>query len=202
MDLGLGSGIVIKIFPQKSSVTLLDRDEGIIEAHSDPSSKIKRLCQGAQITYHLQPYRNRYLLNNVDFVAVPFSWARQDILFLHHMLELVIYFLPPKSAHPEVFDLFSVLYSTPVRSSLLFKKKFLIRFFLLLGMYPEDEELLERVLQTLKIPVDDPGDEALHLEAMHVDVWLLSCIRLHPYSQLFKTTHFLTQTAGNHDEHT
>jgi hypothetical protein len=192
MEFGQSAGIVLKIFPQHHKITLLDQDLGVIEVVSDLSLKVKRLCNGAHIVYVLQRQKNRYFLSAVDFIQVPFDWARHDILFLHHVLELTHYFLPPKSPQADIFHLIRILYASKARSTSLFKRLFLIRFFIFLGMYPEDEELLERMMKIIEEPVDGIGQEIVHLDVKHIDAWLLSCIRLHPYNELFKTSHFLT----------
>jgi hypothetical protein len=148
----------------------------------------------------LQEARGRYLLSNLDFVHVPFAWARADILFLHHVLELTAYFLAPKTPQENIFYLIRDLYATKVRSSLLFKRKFLIQFFILLGIYPEDEKLLRKMLLFLEKPIDVMGQESLHLDAKQVDAWLESCMRIHPYNEYFKTSHFLTTATGTDEE--
>ncbi len=200
MEFTHNAGIVLKLFPTKHKIAVLDREHGIIEAVADPFLKTKRLCNGAYIVYTAQGQGRIYFLGNLDFIHVPFDWARQDILFLHHVLELVYYFLPPKSPHPDIFNLVRTLYASDTRGNRLFKKNFLIQFFLALGMYPEDEFLLQKMHNFIENPVDDQGGERIHLDEPYIDAWLISCIRMHPYNELFKTIHFLTQGTGTHDE--
>ncbi len=168
------SGIVLKNFaPKKQKSLVLDRQRGPIEVIC--SSKLEsKFCNGAVLSYHLTPYRDMYLVEAVDILDVPFAWAREDILFLHHILELLCFFIPSHMSSEPIYDLIVQLYQAPTRSQKLFKKLVIARLFLLLGVCN---------------PVPEQYPDFQNNE-MELDAWLLACIAEHPQASYLQTLKF------------
>jgi hypothetical protein len=189
------TGIILNHFlPQKQKVLIFDRELGPIEAVPDSVAMARRLCRGAFIQYDTRELRSMYFLSSIDILNVPFAWAREDILFLHHVLELSAFFIPQASAHEEIFDQIEALYRMPIeRSTALFKKLFLVRFFILIGMYPEEaSDRLSFFKELVREPIDVLADRHVHLElADEVDSWLFSCAHQHPQIDSLRTANYL-----------
>ncbi len=174
----MDQGFVLKNFyPSKQKLLLLDHQHGCIEAVvMNQASTIHRLCTGSLIAYHLEERQSLPWANAINILDMPFAWAREDILFLHHVLEIVQQFSAPGQTQPHIFALLTSLYSNPVRSSRLFKKQLLAQLFLIFGL-PSTERPQPHTLNSAEL-----------------DIWLMQCLSEHPYYELFKTTHFLIES--------
>lgn len=184
------SGIVLKRFFSKTrKISLLDQQAGKIDCI--PSTE--NICLGAIILYSKKE-NSRGLINDIETIALPMHLAQQDILFLHHLLELCYYFLPLETPLPEIFALIEFLYTVEDKPLTLTQKKlFLIKFFALLGIYPDDKKF--RTPQFYRIasePIDIMLYQGLDLmDEQYLNDWLLSCVRHHPDMDTFKTMRFL-----------
>src|ERR1700743_3259946 len=101
-------GIILKkneLSPHK--LIILDKIQGKIECVSSTSF----LSVGALITYNI---KQKGLINFIcdnTLIYIPLSLAQTDMLFFHHVLELIYYFTNIGNHCPEVFDLLSFLYT-------------------------------------------------------------------------------------------
>ena len=124
---------------------------------------------------------------------MPFALAQEDILFLHHVLEICYYFMPIKSYNPTIFSLLHVLYmSDGWLHTMAVKKFFLLKLFVLLG-FTQDKKFrtpsFHRLVtapfaQMLSGDIDSYDEET-------VNEWLRLCVASHPIADKFKTTYFL-----------
>lgn len=136
------------------------------------------------------------LIREVKILDVPLEIARQDILFLHHTLELCYYFLSIRSAAAKTFEIVMLLYlfsgwpMSPLR-----KKIFLFKLLVSFGCYSSHTPLSINTFYRLSSEsIDNIVQAPLHLEVeRNVDKWLCSCIGEHPYARDFKTVQFLTK---------
>ena len=193
------TGIVLRQqFPLTHKVTILDRALGVIEGFVHSTEDIQRLCHSAYATYQVRRYKNRYFITDVSTQHVPFAWARHDILFLHHVLEMTYAFMPQALSQATVFDLIASLYETQACDDRSTKTFFLARLFLAFGTYPEDETTFSWLQRITTAPVDGAHHSPLHLEAeSRLNAWLVRCAQLHPQYNDLKTIHFLTES-GRH----
>lgn len=187
------TGIIIKtFFPQKQKIAIFDNRLGKIVAVPPHD----RLCLGAVILYVASDRTNIFFMHQVDMIAVPFNLAHDDILFLHHVLELLYYFVPIGSGDEQLFYMIQSLYNTEIwRNTAQCKKMFLCKLFLFLGMQPEEVYVCKKLLYRITaLSVDMLFQEFLDLESERaLDAWLMHCIRMHPQIDYFKTIHFLTE---------
>jgi len=83
----LCTGIILKKdFSKNFQIFLLDSQLGkiIVTPNTD------NLCVGAIIQYQRAQKRNAIF--SIDTIALPIALAKDDILFLHHILELIRFF--------------------------------------------------------------------------------------------------------------
>lgn len=185
-------GIILKSYqPQKCKLALLDREAGKIMAVPNRSD----LSNGALITYQRRDQENLSFIHSIDIVDMPFALAQEDIIFVHHVLELCYYFIPQADGNFQVFRSLLRFYEIPtILSSSLMKKIFVIQLFSHLGVQPYVARLrTETIEQIMGTSIDFWVSRSLDCTIeRELDVWLLHCIKTHPFAQYFKTSNFLS----------
>jgi hypothetical protein len=185
-------GILLKNYsPKKEKVSVLDSVLGRIEAVLH-NANIRSLHNGTLFSYHAElRYTNIYTFTTVEILDIPFGLAKHDIYFFHHMLELCYYFLPLHVACPSVFDLISMAFKQELDN----KPIILLRFFALLGIYPEEPPFEKNYfLRLLSCPVETIIKEKLDDTQLKVlESWLLRCLEMHPYKKQFKTHYVVSR---------
>jgi len=183
-------GIVLKTcYSRVPDMTVLDRALGKIKGRVNMRNKSIRASYGSIITYMLTQRGSSYIFDVVDLEQVPFSFARQDIFFLHHILELCYYFLPEGCAVDDIFEFLVHLFQLESNEKLRLRKHLVLaRLFSLFGVYPEHvkiSQFIERVIhQSLDELLSTPVDAKMNA---WLGQWIWSCIVAHPYKEQFKT---------------
>ncbi len=152
---------------------------------------------GTLLSYHTQLRGNLYFLHTVERLDMPLELARDDILFLHHAIELIYFCAPFSSAAPEIFALLYQLYQpSPVKLAADFKIAYLFKLLITLGMHPEESQFHDPFYYLLaREPIDTIIKKSIHLDikqALHE--WVRACVLVHPLIHAFKTVHFLDVT--------
>lgn len=197
MENSLHCGIVLRSYvPYKNKLLLLDQQYGMIEVIFFQKSDALRITHGMLVRYTLHKQTRNYRCDDVAFIACPHKWVSDDIFFLHHVLELAAFFLSYNQIMQEVFQLFSLLYKPLVYDDIeRFKKCFLCKFFVLIGICPDSYECFTpQFFRLISAPIDtmvNSQDDLLgHTQLAR---WLKGCIAVHPYGDRLKTTVFLTR---------
>ena len=185
------NGIVLKtFFSKKKKIIILDAQLGKIEGVPPHDN----LFPGALISYFVTPRDTIYFLQGIELLDVPMGLAKDDILFLHHILEVCYYGAPFEKTSPEIFQLVCYLYYQDISPYTPdFKIAFLFKLLVLLGMHPEELRFQDPHYYLLaRESIDTIIDKAIQLETKHaLHEWVRSCIRIHPLIHAFKTIHFL-----------
>lgn len=190
------TGIVLKTFvPKKQKIAVLDQYAGRIDvvifgAYVSP---------GSHISYALKSARTVIQISDVTLENLPLHLAREDLLFLHHILEILYHFLPIGGCIEGIFELLHNLFLIkPVAWSIHGKKIFVFRLLMIIGMYPETQILSVPHIRILNnIQVDTMHATHLDLECgKALDQWLRHVIGHHPLIEYFNTIHFLTDREG------
>lgn len=186
-------GIVLKKYsPKKQKISIFDNTLGRIEAVYTNNVSLQSIHHGSLIHYYTeQRSTDLYLITQCEVQTIPFELAQHDIHFLHHILELSYYFLPLNCAYPETFELLK----TSLSNALFNKAIILLRFFSSLGIYSEDlpfeknyfHRLLSDHFETI---LKEKFNES---QLKQLDMWLMRCKQLHPYSKNFKTNYPVTR---------
>lgn len=184
-------GIVLKSYqPYTCKVILLDADYGKITAVPHRENMSNGVC----ISYYLQEQPNIFFMRDIEIIDMPMALAREDIFFVHHILELCYYFIPMGACVPGIFPLLVKLYDSPhVFENVLLKKIFLFQCFTVLGLYPEGKKFQDPFFLYLSTAsIDNLADQSVDLvHEKELDNWLLHCISVHPRIEHFKTINFL-----------
>jgi hypothetical protein len=190
----LGSvGIILrKNSSSPNKLVILDKIQGKIECVTNTPS----LSPGALITYNIRQQRTTHFISDSELLYIPLSLAQADILFFHHVLELVYYFTHVGSCSKDIFDLLAFLYSASLSTMTTQSKKlFLLKLLTNMGSVPElNEARTELITQLNTIDIKQLID--MIIDTTHekeLDRWLWCCIWQHPYVNEFKTVHFLAE---------
>lgn len=185
------TGIVLKTYlPQKCKISVFDRELGKIVGVPTRTD----LSSGSCITYFTHKSNSVYFIQAIEIIDMPMALAHDDILFLHHVLELCYYFIPAGSPMPRLFNLLLALYtSEKIIRNVQLKKIFLFQLFSMLGLYPEGSNFQTPYFHRLALTSIDMVElQTLDLVIeQELDAWLLSCIAVHPCAHNFKTVSFL-----------
>lgn len=170
-------------------VALLSRDFGRIDVLRFPKKGPSKLSCGAVISFgYKRGNRGWKILQNDELEYLPLIWARQDIYFLHYLLEICYFFIPVGSGGRSVFLLLEQVYRNfQIFENVKDKKIALCKLLIHLGVCPEDQRIQSYAHILLEIPIDKIGitDLELVLEGV-LDEWLTWCIESHPHGKWFK----------------
>lgn len=190
----LGSvGIILKkngTSPFK--MVILDKVRGKIEC----ITKTPSLSIGALITYNIREQQATYFISDSALVYIPLSLAQTDMLFFHHVLELIYFFTHVGSCSQGIFDLLAFLYSTEhMGMTTQAKKLFLLKLLTSMGSAPEINEIrTERIIKLNTLDITQLNEMIIDtIHEKELDRWLWCCIWQHPYVNEFKTVHFLAE---------
>jgi hypothetical protein len=186
-------GIILRkneLSPNK--IIVLDKIQGKIECVSSAHS----LSIGALITYNIKKQGTMNFMSDSTLIYIPLSLAQTDMLFFHHVLELIYYFTQVGNCCQEVFDLLAFLYSTEHTSMTIQSKKFfLLKLLTSMGIIPDISQI--RSASTAQLSsLDIKQCDAMIIsvsDEKELDRWLWCCVWQHPYVNQFKTVHFLAQ---------
>lgn len=188
--LSSSAGIVVKNFYSSAcKYVILDKQHGRLECIAQENIVI-----GSLLHYSLAYKRTLYVINDIQVLYVPLSLGSIDLLFFHHVLELIYYFAPLGSCVVGVFDLISFLYTAEdMVNNVKFKKFFLFKLLTILGVTPQWEVFKAEYISFFhSMEYLSFNDELLDtMREKELDKWLWMCISQHPYIKEFKTVHFL-----------
>jgi len=173
-------------------IVILDKVRGKIECVTTASS----FSVGTLITYNIRAIGTTNFISNGTLLYTPLSLAQTDILFFHHILELIYYFTPIGSYTQDLFDLLAFLYSTEHTTiTRLFKKIFLLKLLICMGNTPEITHSHDDIVTHLStIDIKLLSEVAINtVDEEKLDRWLWCCVWQHPYVNEFKTVHFLAK---------
>jgi hypothetical protein len=185
------TGIVLKICAKKNRIIfVLDYKMGKIKCIPNKDN----ILTGSVISYFMTNNRSPYLIEAIELLHVPFETAIDDILFLHHILEICDLFLPMQNQAKEIFDLIIHLYKFEKQIKCKIKKKlFIFKLLTLLGLYPEEARFQTPYFHGLATEsIDNVILKNLNLEEeKELNNWLHCCITIQQEFSKFKTVNFL-----------
>lgn len=180
-------GIVLRHSWQR--VALLSAKKGRTEMLLFRKKGPYKLSCGALISYtQKRGSRGLAVIENMVIEHMPLVWARQDIYFLHYLLELCYYFIPVASGGRHIFILMQQIYRNfKAFESTLCKKIVLCKLLSHLGVMPEQEPFQSCAHLLLNTPIDNIGITDLELIVEDtLDEWLTWSVSSHPYGKWFK----------------
>ena len=190
----LGSvGIILKKnHSSQYKVVILDKVRGKIECVATAPS----FSVGTLITYNIHHDRATHFISDSTLLYTPLSLAQTDILFFHHVLELIYYFTQIGNCTKDVFDLLAFLYSTEHEAiTVQCKKFFLLKLLTSMGSTPEiNTSRTDTIAELNSIDIKQLNTMTIDIiDEKKLDRWLWCCVWQHPYVNEFKTVHFLAE---------
>lgn len=184
-------GIILKKYHSSLyKVMMLDKVRGKIECITSVSS----FSVGTLITYNIRPMGTAFFISDSTLLYTPLSLAQTDILFFHHVLELIYYFTPTGNYTQDLFDLLAFLYSAEQKTiTQQFKKIFLLKLLTCMGSSAEIDTACTGIITHLNtIDIKFINEMEINTaDEKKLDRWLWCCVWQHPYVNEFKTVHFL-----------
>ncbi len=204
-------GLVLKRFlPFKQKISILNRISGKHNLITTPSNLSQKLWPGMIIEYQL--IRNssvNIIANHINIIATLTNITKQNIKWLHSILEISYYSLPLAAPAPEIFEI--LYYSIRLLSKQnifdekfkIIKKIYFLKLIHLLGICSyENYEAYSKQLHLFSSVFIDISDE-LKVESVkvalekidkqtekNIDLVINQSIKNHPFSKNFKTTYF------------
>lgn len=184
------TGIVLKtFFSKKRKMIVLDEYHGKIEVAPSHDHYIL----GSLLSYtNLVRSSTIYFLSQATIIDMPLRLAKDDILFLHHVLEICYFCAPFEKNNSEIFALILQLYKSHINND-QFKIAFLFKLLILLGMHPHEPLFHDSYYYLLsQESIDTIMSKSIHLDTKQaLYQWVYSCMAGHPLMHVFKTMHFL-----------
>lgn len=180
-------GIVLRCSWQR--VALLSERKGRIDLLLFSKKGPSKLSCGMFVSYTEKQGRTHLgIMEDMVIEYIPLAWARQDIYFLHYLLELCYYFIPVGSREHHFLSLIKQIYKNFDAFKSIYKRKLVLcKLLSHLGVIP-DEEVFQSCAQILlNTHVDNIGITDLELIIEDtLDDWLTWCISSHPRGKWFK----------------
>lgn len=184
-------GIVLKSYqPYKCKLSILDTRLGKIVAVPNRET----ISSGSYISYYVTEQPKLFFIYDVEIIDMPLALAKDDILFIHHLLEICYYFIPMNNTQQRIIELLIHLYAAKhIFENATLKKLFLFQFFTTLGFYPEGKRFQNPLfIRLASLSIDNlMGQHVDLIIETELDNWLLNCISTHPCIKNFKTINFL-----------
>jgi len=204
MEKKRSTGIVLQTrFPVKRVVIVLDSALGKIEV-VPAKSTLENMVRGFLVSYQLEEWRSLWIAHATEIAAIPAEWIKQDIIFMHQLLEVCLVYSPFNQAAPLLFEILNLIYSdltiiqeTCIREN--WRKKILLcKLLALLGLYPDASVVSSqmKINDLVGLPVETIF--SLHYPTEYITLeldddltkWLKSALQLTQEHKQLKTFSF------------
>lgn len=189
--MNIHTGIVLKHYvPQKNMCAVLDSALGRITGvlmHDYISA-------GSIVQYVLVQKKDRYFMEQIEFIHMPLFLARSEMLFIHYVLEMCYHFVPEGTGASRLYDLLAFVFDQKT-FSVEQKKVVLCVLLAHLELYPEDAVHSSAQLYALaQVPLANILEKKIDIKVeKNIARWLYQSIQVHMHTQQFKTIHFLDE---------
>jgi hypothetical protein len=195
-------GIVIHSqLPHNGRLIIIDAALGKIDARVSGKLHHHRLVHGICIEYTYTKERDVFLIYDIELIMAPAAWVTDNLAFFHHILELMRFFIMYHNPNQALMEHLHHMYVAHEPQTLLFfQYSYLSRFFLLIGICPEEShDLRISLFRLISAPIDimlNVRDDML--VSRQLSEWLQKCLLFHPDAHRMQTKHFIDM--DTHDE--
>jgi hypothetical protein len=187
---------------QTPRLLLFDQHDGKVIARVMDKKAGSNWSAGSLIRYTFtrkHPSTTHHI-DNVMLWRQPQVGVYEDLLFMHHVLEILAAFLPDDAPQADVYQWYLQLYH-PACQKLTYAQKiaWICNLFFKLGIYPPPTgSLYTFSYQVSLISHEQPSKVSEdYVGALEQVVgWLQHCLDTHPAEYRFKTNHFLHKARG------
>jgi hypothetical protein len=175
----------------KYKYIIFDQWFGKIEGVLRTKKYYNQITRSMLVRYAIQEKGSNYLIDVVDLDDFPDQWVIQDLIFFHHVLELMEHCVPYNQPYENLFNLLYLLYSyLPSDGCVnLFKKWWLCRFFFITGLHPDNYVTFSAdFLNLISSPFDTMVNRITSSACYNTELmrWLKGCRDAHAPSSGFK----------------
>lgn len=144
----IGHAIVLKNYlPKKNKVTILHEHVGKVTIFVDEKKDAARLCNGSLLYCQIIKKKSSYQYDFVDAYFIPRYDLDHDLYFIHDILKICLQFMPDQVAMRDVFHLIMDMYKQLDTLQACQKKIYLLKLFLYLGIFPDNKNLYQHIMQ-------------------------------------------------------
>ncbi|MFH1831831.1 MAG: hypothetical protein ABH827_03420 [bacterium] len=207
--------ILKRYLPHKQKICALTFAHGKINIVIPQKALCEKLWPGMMVAMPLQETPNNYTASQGDIIYSPLIESKEDLFWLHHLLELCYYFLPINDQTPEIYNhvcnYFSLLtYRKYFKNyDILIQKLCIAHFLSLTGLYENSQanrlninkhhidSLFQQLISTfaqketnldwLKLMTKNLSTVKKQ-DIAYIDKCIENGIRNHPCHKQFKTT--------------
>lgn len=206
-------GLVLKRFlPYRQKVSILNKTKGKICLITIPSDLIRKLWPGMLIEYNSinENIKTVVSSNKVNIIAIPTNISAKNIKWLHNLLEISYYSLPPGIQCIETFELLchamlllskQDIFKTQFQ---LIKKIYLLKLLHILCLWPSTNNFIptqqqiqllssifidfsnEQKVKSVKVTLKNIEKETKE----KIDQWIMQSMINHPLYKNFKIIYF------------
>lgn len=190
-------GIILKKSNlKKRTFTIFDNILGKIECLTEHKYQDKLISNGTLIEYQVLKWRSLLILKNIEILIVPNTYNYNDLLFLHHILEICLFFIPIHYTQnvDKIFNTIkNALITIENKSNILEKFHLLKELFIWLEIHPNEYYFKNSnsiFLISSNIDNNLNADENRKIMS-NLKSWLIACLNTHPFAHKINTASFL-----------
>lgn len=203
------AGIILKSFlPYKYKISVFSKREGKINLFV-PKKGRRVFSPGAIISFFYTAKGSNLFAKKIDILHVPLDSMKDNLDWIHHLLEIFYYFSPLNAVCGDLFRLLQFSFKIGGRACLfepyfhIVKRICLVKFLVLVGFYPPRELLFLLGLFDDVVGVSLDSSNVQKVRSLHmsleiitdqnvkeIDRWILQCLQEHPNIAQFKTVPF------------
>ncbi|MGB8467665.1 MAG: hypothetical protein WCE21_01555 [Candidatus Babeliales bacterium] len=181
-------GIVLQAkLSKQNKILLLDKSHGKIVAIPFCKKQL-HLSPGTMLEYVLSQKIYGFCIEQISIYDAPLTLGRNDILFLHTVLELCLYGLVEnQSAVPIFADFYGMLYTHSKQWNNMQKLVFILRFLWNTGMYAEEAvKKYPHIPSLFVLPLELMIHKAVECKYEELRMCIQLCLQVHPQREKFK----------------
>jgi hypothetical protein len=190
--------ILYNFWPRKSVITLLDHRYGKVDAYVN---RPYMLVKGALVSYALSGISTISKITNINVEAVPLVLARENLVFIHGLLELTYYSVPHSCGNEDLFSLLWHIFWCEVAIDDAVKNLVVMRILFSTDCYESQVPLASNLLYYL-LSLDPAAmlkEQLGRYEQSALQQWIYQCLVRHPNKD--KVPILLAYYEALHEEH-
>jgi|GEM_PF-2596332 len=195
--------------PARYKLSIYCVDKGKIELTVKNFAQCSKICPGMVVTFFCSHCQGKgFFSDGIKILDPRLSQSYEDIMWMHHVLETFYYFVPMEYPSVELFN-YLVSCAGLLENQFIFgqnienvKKVFILRFFIISGLFPGGEKIKFDQFESLKfLDIDFENEQkvkflselAAKFNETHqkeLNRWIVGCFKRHPCFGEFKTLKF------------
>ncbi len=198
-------GFVIKRFyPHKNKFSILSKMYGRADLIVTQPTMCARVWPGMCVSFIPYKRDNGIYTHTVAIEYTPEERSHDELIALHHILELCYFYLPTNNPCPEIYNLISLFITFTLYQQTLcamypvIQNLWVAKFLSLMGFYEQAPIIKDLTIFDMMI-VDFTHSQNLefsmsqikHINIQKINDWIMLCLKTHPLYAHFKTVRLM-----------